>query len=122
MVGAGGSRLIGELLDRGGTGGSFATIAGLVSLAYGATVVFGALQDSLNMVWEVPPHERGFIKQFFFKRLVSFIAVMIVGVLLLVSLLIDAITSAAGKFMPQALPGDRIPFAGREFRGLAGSW
>ena len=120
MVGAGGSRLIGELLDRGGQGGSFATIAGLVSLAYGATVVFGALQDSLNRVWEVPPHERGFIKQFFFKRLVSFIAVMIVGALLLVSLLIDAITSAAGKFVPESLPGSRISFAGREFRGLAG--
>ncbi len=104
MVGSGGSRLIGELLDRGGTGGSFATIAGLVSLAYGATVVFGALQDSLNRVWEVPPHGRGFIKQFFFKRLVSFLAVMIVGALLLVSLLIDAITSAAGKFVPQSLP------------------
>jgi membrane protein len=105
MVGAGGSRLIGELLDRGGTGGSFATIAGVVSLAYGATVVFGALQDSLNTVWEVPPHERGFIKQFFFKRLISFIAVMIVGVLLLVSLLIDATTSAAAKFVPESLPG-----------------
>jgi len=108
MVGSGGSRLIGELLDRGGTGGSFATIAGLVSLAYGATVVFGALQDSLNRVWEVPSHERGFIKQFFFKRLVSFIAVMIVGALLLVSLLIDAITSAAGKFVPQSLPVTEI--------------
>ncbi len=104
MVGAGGSRLIGDLLDRGGKGGSFATIAGVVSLAYGATVVFGALQDSLNRVWEVPPHGRGLIKQFFSKRLVSFLAVMIVGILLLASLLIDAIISAAGKFVPQSLP------------------
>jgi membrane protein len=105
MVGSGGSRLIGDLLDRGGNSGSFATLAGVVSLAYGATVVFGALQDSLNTVWEVPPTERGFIKQFFFKRLVSFVAVMIVGVLLLVSLMIDAIISAAGKFVPESLPG-----------------
>jgi len=105
MVGSGGSRLIGDLLDRSSKNGSFATIAGVVSLAYGATVVFGALQDSLNRVWEVPPTERGFIKQFFFKRLVSFVAVMIVGVLLLVSLMIDAIISAAGKFVPESLPG-----------------
>jgi membrane protein len=104
MLGSGGARFIGEVLDRGGSGGSFATIAGVVSLAYGATVAFGALQDALNLIWEVPPPERGYIKQFFVKRLVSFLAVMIVGMLLLVSLLTDAITAAAGKLMPQSLP------------------
>ena len=104
MLGSGGARFIGEVLERGGTASSFATIAGVVSLAYGATVAFGALQDALNLVWEVPPPERGYIKQFFVKRLVSFLAVMIVGVLLLVSLLTDAVTSAAGKLMPQSLP------------------
>ncbi len=104
MLGSGGARFIGEILDRGGQRSSFATIFGVASLAYGATVVFGALQDALNMVWEVPPSERGYIKQFFFKRMISFIAVMIVGVLLLISLLTDAVTSAAGKLMPQALP------------------
>jgi membrane protein len=104
MLGSNGARLIGEILDRGGTGGSFATIAGVVSLAYGATVAFGALQDALNLIWEVPPREGGYIKLFFVKRLVSFLAVMIVGVLLLVSLLTDAITAAAGKLMPEYLP------------------
>jgi membrane protein len=104
MLGSGGARFIGEVLDRGGSAGSFATIAGVVSLAYGATVAFGALQDALNLVWEVPPTDRGYIKQFFVKRLVSFLAVMIVGVLLLVSLLTDAVTSAASKLMPQSLP------------------
>ena len=104
MLGSGGAHFIGEVLDRGGSGGSVATIAGVLSLAYGATVAFGALQDALNLIWEVPPTERGFIKQFFVKRLVSFLAVMIVGVLLLVSLLTDAITAAAGKLMPQSLP------------------
>ena len=104
MLGSGGARFIGEVLDRGGSGGSVATIAGVLSLAYGATVAFGALQDALNLIWEVPPPERGYIKQFFIKRLISFLAVIIVGVLLLVSLLTDAITSAAGKLMPQSLP------------------
>ncbi len=72
-------------LGSGSSGGSFATIAGVVSLAYGATVVFGALQDALNLIWEVPARERGYINQFFFKRLVSFVAVMVVGVLLIVA-------------------------------------
>jgi membrane protein len=104
MLGSGGARFIGEVLDRGGSASSFATIAGVVSLAYGATVAFGALQDALNLIWEVPPRQGGYIKQFFVKRLVSFLAVMIVGVLLLVSLLTDAITAAASKLMPQSLP------------------
>ena len=95
---------IGGILTRGRIVGSFATIAGVVSLIFGVSGAFGALQDALNLIWEVPPSERGYVKQFFFKRLVSFVAVMIVGVLLLVALLIGAIISAAGKFMPQALP------------------
>jgi membrane protein len=104
MLGYGGGAFIGGVLESNGTGSSFATIAGVVTLLYGATVAFGALQDALNLVWEVPPRAHGYIKQFFLKRLVSFVAVTIVGVLLLVSLLAGTIISAAGKFMPQTLP------------------
>ena len=104
MLGPGGARFIGGFLDRDRTGRSFATIAGIASLLFGATGAFGALQDALNMIWEVPSSGRGFIKQFFFKRLISFVAVMFVGVLLLVALLTGAMISAAGRFIPQALP------------------
>ena len=103
MLGAGGAAFVSGILNRAGTG-KVATIAGLVSLAYGSTVAFGALQDALNHVWEVPPSARGIIKQFFLKRLISFVAVMIVGVLLLISLVASTLISAAGKFIPQALP------------------
>jgi membrane protein len=103
-IGPGVTGFIGGVVDQGSTSSSFATIAGVVSLVYGATVAFGALQDALNLVWEIRLPERGYIRQFFFKRLVSFVAVVIVGVLLLVSLLTGALISAAGKFVPQALP------------------
>ena len=103
-IGPGVAGFIGGVVDQGSTSSSFATIAGVVSLVYGATVAFGALQDALNLVWEIRLPERGYIRQFFFKRLVSFVAVVIVGVLLLVSLLTGALISAAGKFVPQALP------------------
>jgi membrane protein len=104
MIGPGVAGFISGVVDYGSNSSSVATIAGVVSLLYGATVAFGALQDALNLVWEVPPTARGYIKQFFFKRLVSFVAVTIAGVLLLISLLTGAILSAAGKFVPQALP------------------
>ena len=97
------ARIVSGMVDSGSSS-SFATIAGVVSLFFGATVAFGALQDALNLVWEVPPHGRGYIRQFFFKRLVSFVAVMVAGVLLVVALLIDALISAAVKFVPQQLP------------------
>ena len=103
-IGPGVAGFIGGVVDSGSNGSSFATIAGVVTLLYGATIAFGALQDALNLVWEVPPSARGYIKDFFFKRLVSFVLVMIVGGLILVSLLTGAAISAAGKFVPQALP------------------
>ena len=104
MLGPGGANLIGGLLERDRTVSPFATLAGVTSLVVGVSGAFGALQDALNLVWEVPPTERGYIKQFFFKRLISFIAVTIAGLLLLLALLTGATISAAGKFIPQSLP------------------
>jgi membrane protein len=108
MIGPDAARLVRGMVDNGGAGGSFTTIASVVSLFFGATVAFGALQDALNLVWEVPSHGRGFVKQFFFKRLVSFVAVMAAGILLVASVLIDALISAAVKFVPQALPATEL--------------
>ncbi len=104
MIGPGGSGFITGILDRNGGGSSLATLAGVASLFFGSTGAFGALQDALNLIWEVPTPEGSIIKQFFVKRMVSFIAVMLVGLLLLVALLIGAIISAAGRSIPQALP------------------
>ena len=33
--------------------GSFATIVGLVTLIIGATSVFGEIQDSINLIWQL---------------------------------------------------------------------
>jgi membrane protein len=82
----------------------------------GVSGAFGSLQDALNLIWELPPTERGFLKQFFLKRLVSFLAVAIVGALLLVALFSGAIISGVAQLMPQALPEtawilDAITFA-----------
>lgn len=103
MIGPGGANFIGGLLSPGRIGSSFATLAGVASLLFGVSGAFGALQDALNLIWEVPPSPRGYVKQFFVRRLISFLAVVVVGILLLVSLLAGAAISTAGKFMPQTL-------------------
>jgi membrane protein len=115
MIGPGGANFISGLLTPGRIGSSFATAAGVASLLFGVSGAFGALQDALNLIWEVPPSARGYLKQFFFKRLISFLAVAIVGALLLVSLLIGASISAAGTFMPQALPATEFFLQGASF-------
>jgi membrane protein len=103
-AGPGAAGIVSGVVDSTGSSSPFATIAGVASIFFGATMAFGALQDVLNLVWEVPAHERGFVGQFFFKRLVSFVAVTAAGILLVVSLLTDALLSAAIKFVPQELP------------------
>src|SRR5690348_1357583 len=52
MLGPAGARFVSGILNSTSTG-KVATIAGVITLLYGSTVAFGALQDALNLVWEV---------------------------------------------------------------------
>jgi membrane protein len=40
-------------------GGTWATVVGLVTLVIGATAVFGELQATMNLIWEVRPAPTG---------------------------------------------------------------
>jgi membrane protein len=81
-------------------GGSIvATIIGVVTLLFGASGVFGELQDSLNTIWEVQPKPGlGFFATLK-KRFFSFAMVLGVGFLLLVSLVISAALAALGGML-----------------------
>ena len=71
----------------------FATIVGLVTLLFGATSVFGEIQDSINQIWKLkakPRKGKGFLKMLI-NRLLSFSLVISLGFLLLVSLLINGL-------------------------------
>jgi membrane protein len=80
-----------------------ATTFGIISTLFGATILFAALQDSLNFIWDVVPKERGYIKDFLLKRLVSFALVLGIGVLLIAFLLIDTAVSAMLRYAPELL-------------------
>jgi membrane protein len=84
-----------------------ATVVGLVTLALGASGVFGQLQDSLNTIWEVEPDKQGIwgtVK----KRFFSFTLVLGIGFLLLVSLIISTALSALNNFVNGLLPGTQF--------------
>lgn len=71
----------------------FATIVGIVTLLFGATSVFGEIQESINQIWKLkakPRKGKGFLK-LLINRLLSFSLVISLGFLLLVSLLINGL-------------------------------
>ena len=74
----------------------FSAALGVVLLLVGATTVFGQLQDSLNDIWRVKAKPRGHgIIVLLLRRLLSFTMVLTIGFLLLVSLVLSTLLSAA---------------------------
>jgi len=75
------------LLDTAGSrsDGPFAAVAGAIVLLVGATTVFGELQLDLNRIWRYRAPKAGGAMRFLRARLMSFLLVMTVGLLLLVS-------------------------------------
>lgn len=73
-----------EARDSGGAGDVVATAAGGLLLFVGASGLFAQLQDSLNTVWDVPLEEIKGVMATIRKRIVGFIAVVLLGVLLIV--------------------------------------
>jgi membrane protein len=82
--------------------GILSTVVGVVVLLFGASGVFGELQDSLNIIWEVTPRpDRGF-KGMVKDRFFSFSMVLGVAFLLLVSLVISTVLAAVGTWFESA--------------------
>jgi membrane protein len=84
---------------------TLATVLGVAVLLFGASGVFGELQDALNTIWKVQPKpNRGWLG-ILRDRFLSFTMVLGTGFLLLVSLVISAALAGVGKFLTGALPG-----------------
>ncbi len=66
-------------------------IIGIVALVFGATGVFGEIQDSINYIWSVKAKpQRGWVR-FLINRLLSFSIIISMGFILLVALVINAL-------------------------------
>ena len=91
-----------DLLDhRAMHGGSWWTSGlSIVGILIGATGVMAALQDSLNLIWNVKPDPgRTGLRPLFRKRIVSLAMILGLGFLLLVSLVLStALTTVGQKF------------------------
>ena len=95
--------------------GILATALGLLTLFVGATAVVAELRDALNTVWEIPiqdSHWPTSVLKILRARVFSFVMVLGVGFLLLVSLIVNAWLAAVGAFFGGFLPMPELVLKG----------
>jgi len=81
------------------------TVIGVVLALFGASGVFGQLQDALNTVWGVKAKPGGGIWGFLRSRFLSFAMVGGVCFLLLVSLTVESVLKAFSHYVQSVMPG-----------------
>jgi len=67
--------------------------------------VFGQLKDALNTIWKVAPRKSGGIMVMIKERFLSVAVVLGIGFLMLVTLIIDSVIAAMGRYAKGHLPG-----------------
>jgi len=78
---------------------------GFALALFGASGVFGQLQNALNIIWGVKSKPRGGIWGFVRSRFLSFALIAGIGFLLLVSLVIEAGIKSFSHYLQSILPG-----------------
>jgi membrane protein len=85
--------------------GRVATALSLALLVFGALGVFNQMQAALDNIWNVEPKPGRGLWGVVKDRLLSFLLVVLVGVLLLASLVVNAVLGAVGSWLDlSALP------------------
>jgi membrane protein len=107
---------VGAMIDAASLGerSGIAAVIGLAILLLGASGVFTQLQDALNTIFEVrlKPGKLIFLLQ---KRLLSFLMVLVLGFLLLVSLVLSTALAVLAQYIQAWLPGSRTVFQAVNF-------
>jgi membrane protein len=92
--------------------GILATVIGVGTLVFAAVGVVVQLKDALNTVWEVETPPGSGIWRFGRTYVWSLAGVLSLGFLLLISMLLTATLSAAGKYIAPYLPEAMLQIAG----------
>ncbi len=106
FVGANASKQIQEVLAKTSVdnNGLIATVISFVVLVIGASSMFGEIQDSMNIIWGLKSKPQKGVAKFLFNRLLSFSMIIVLGFILLVSLLLNAILGAFITKLSTLLP------------------
>jgi membrane protein len=87
---------------------TIATIIGIALALFGASGVFGQLQDALNTIWGVKAKPARGIWGFLRSRFLSFAMVAGICFLLLVSLAVEALIKGFSHYVQSVLPGGLV--------------
>lgn len=85
-----------------------ASLISIGVLILGASGIFAQLQDALNTVWKVQPQPGQGILPFLRKRLSSFLMVLAIGFLLMLSLILSAVVSTVTRYSTDLLPDSML--------------
>jgi membrane protein len=88
--------------------GILATVIGAATLLYGASGIFGEIQDALNTIWNVNSPGKIRLWRLIRSRLLSFGMVLAIGFLLLVSLMVSAMIAAVFTYLGGLIPVPEI--------------
>jgi membrane protein len=109
LTGGVGGDLVRQILDSSSKPGAgvIATIISAVVLLFGASGVFGELQDSLNTIWEVKPKPNRGIVQTIKDRFMSLSMVLGIAFLLVLSASLSTAIGFVTGFLTDNTVGDR---------------
>ncbi|NEO76114.1 MAG: YihY/virulence factor BrkB family protein [Moorea sp. SIO4G3] len=89
--------------NRPDASGGLASLISIVVLLFGASGVFGELQDALNTIWDVKLKPGRGIWGILKKRILSFLTVLGVGLFLLLSAVLSTVLSALRSYESEFL-------------------
>jgi membrane protein len=87
------------------TASVLATVIGSLVALFGASCIFGQLQDALNTVWSIKPKPSRGLWSFVRARFLSFAMVGGIAFLLLVSLVVEGALHALHEYLQAIIPG-----------------
>ncbi len=90
--------------------GFFASITSIIILLVGATGIFGEIQDSLNKIWGLRVKTKKTWWKLVLNRLLSFSLILSLGFVMMVSLALNAVVSAFGKYLGKYLSDFSVVF------------
>lgn len=96
-------------------GGAFAGVIGFLALIWSASKIFRQLKIALNQILNVPEQKEGGVVKIILDRLLSLGMVLAMGVLLLVSILLNTVLSRMGTLVSDPIPGGAMLWSGVSF-------
>lgn len=87
--------------SRGNYIGSGLTVFGAGAALVAAMMVFSELQTSMNCIWQVKPDKGSGILRYLYTRAISFVLVVAIGILLLISIIASSMLSGIESLLAE---------------------